>query len=682
MYPGVMKQFISLTYEEIRRKEIAKKLELSNMSSKPSAVKTNLDSKTESIKSMKKFIGKDLSVSKDILSSDFKEMKSKNFYNEQMLSNPVKMKMLYKHCNYPAELFNFDETTIDSIKNKVGGELKPWLSLSNSEKQEIIDLILPKTWILTLVHELGHNLGLRHNFEGSEDKENFYSSSELKKMNIDHSIPSSTVMEYASNLNRLPTLGKYDIAALRFAYQREVETKSGEIIKLKNNLSELPAEKIKDLKDYGYCTDENVGASIGCNRHDEGTTFTEIVNHYIKEYKILHETRNYRNGRPSMSSADDHKYAGRVWGTFSKLRMTLNSMSLIKNKYGINYNNQIYEKNEYLQDMKQASLISLDFLISVISTPDVNCVVANSKTKEISNVPLATFSKNYTSCQDITLKDGYSLVSQFGTFLNHIKDQNSVYSDISQIDIRGIWIDKLLATRALFDRRLSSASINSTDNFLDLAEGQKKIPEMLALFADGSATSEVSLTSKDGQSTKVPVTVSFADEMMVKKTMSPELMKALSLPDRDFYLSEWIYNYAKSTLRNTAEINYVGESFADFLSVSKIKSNQPVNVNPDKTKGYQFGEYTYLASTEKNPIAASIIQNIDMMELFNSKELRQEKLKLIVESKLAGKEIDTADLNEVEKEVAKLSKEQLKQILNNKIPSHGYLIRLLNVMAN
>lgn len=84
-----------------------------------------------------------------------------------------------------------------------------------------------------LVHELGHNLGLRHNFKGSLDKEHHPEDA-----------PSTTVMDYVVGLGRP---GAYDRDAMRFGYG------------------------VADAgPPYLYCTDEDVPIDPGCARWDAG----------------------------------------------------------------------------------------------------------------------------------------------------------------------------------------------------------------------------------------------------------------------------------------------------------------------------------------------------------------------------------------------------------------------------
>lgn len=102
-------------------------------------------------------------------------------------------------------------------------ELKAWENMTRAEKRAVVNFFLEEMWVPTLVHELGHNMGLRHNFAGSEDKSNFPTEKELSAIQDDRKPVSSSVMDYVIDNVALKHMGKYDIAAFKYAYANKVE---------------------------------------------------------------------------------------------------------------------------------------------------------------------------------------------------------------------------------------------------------------------------------------------------------------------------------------------------------------------------------------------------------------------------------------------------------------------------
>ncbi|KHT45814.1 zinc-dependent metalloprotease [Vibrio sinaloensis] len=103
--------------------------------------------------------------------------------------------------------------------------LRRWKQLPKELKQTVADEITVATYSNTLVHEIGHNVGLRHNFKGSNDKANYYTLEQAHALGLNNVPAYSSTMDYApSMLDETPTWGLYDIAAFKFGYGRKVET--------------------------------------------------------------------------------------------------------------------------------------------------------------------------------------------------------------------------------------------------------------------------------------------------------------------------------------------------------------------------------------------------------------------------------------------------------------------------
>ncbi|MGC6418961.1 MAG: zinc-dependent metalloprotease [Bradymonadia bacterium] len=143
------------------------------------------------------------------------------------------------------------------------------------------------------IHELGHNLSLRHNFYGSVDA-----------AHMDENELTSSVMDYVWSAYEAGTKrswGAYDVAALKWIYGTE------------DVRDEMMAE------DFLYCTDEHRFRSPLCRAHDVGITPSQIVLNAIERYDWLY---NFRNRRAYRKFWDTAWYNSQVAGAiYPLLRM-------------------------------------------------------------------------------------------------------------------------------------------------------------------------------------------------------------------------------------------------------------------------------------------------------------------------------------------------------------------------
>ena len=164
-----------------------------------------------------------------------------------------------------------------------------------------------------ILHEMGHNVSKGHNFECSLDKDNFYKDldemkkhfpkadlsdlEELKKINKNPIPKSSCVMDYINYQSLpLPVLGKNDLMVLRYLYEDELELAGHELespalhpmeYENLNNQTSLAGneELMKKKKIYLNCSDYLEGVKIGCSARDYGTSYKEIVENLVLNFK-------------------------------------------------------------------------------------------------------------------------------------------------------------------------------------------------------------------------------------------------------------------------------------------------------------------------------------------------------------------------------------------------------------
>ncbi|MBI3535312.1 MAG: hypothetical protein HY072_07490 [Deltaproteobacteria bacterium] len=260
----------------------------------------------------------------------------------------------------------------------------------------------------TLLHELLHNVGLRHNFMGSYDKAN-WKFSEKEKTNRDY----SSIMDYLKNdHNTYDGAGPQDVASLRAAYTGYVQLsdqfinaiigKSKQQIKTLNRKDDNKTIPVLDgkwiqiddfknliglkswfdlsesetsiLKKYRFCSDEEAEEHPLCHRFDEGSTPLEIVQGYIDDYQTNYSLRNFPNDKASFELWDYSDYLQRIVGIFLPIRMFLEETIYASNtKFSSPQTPQANgeEKTQNISLNVDAVLRGLVFFHSIIRTPDL-----------------------------------------------------------------------------------------------------------------------------------------------------------------------------------------------------------------------------------------------------------------------------------------------------------------------
>lgn len=372
-------------------------------------------------------------------------------------------------------------TEIPGVMNR-NQTLKRWGELSEAQKLEAGNIIMPYLFKATFVHEFGHSLGLRHNFAGSFDAANFYTEDEARARGLQNAPAYSSIMDYAySELNELHLFGKYDIAALRYAYAREVELNNGQFVAITDNLN-----SIQDRKTYQYCTDQNADLSLRCSMFDVGSSITQITKHLIRRYEDSYIPVHFRDGRTNFKEDHARRIVLQRKVFFEKMRDIFEEWEHFTTLVGLPIMHtgcrppQAGPLCDMVNDRRDAVLLAGRYLLQIAKTPDHLCAIQiGGEDRPVQVVTLRMIYQNLMqnnprylntmpqSCFDSNvvqvLRNGVTfsaqqpaapaiVIAENGRFFNNLKGNNEDQIYAEDRAVIGSWMDRLLAIKALVSR--------------------------------------------------------------------------------------------------------------------------------------------------------------------------------------------------------------------------------------
>lgn len=328
------------------------------------------------------------------------------------------------------------------------------LSLKGRDPQEAYKIIREEIFRGVMLHEIGHTLGMTHNFRASHDalnyfdefwdiQQNFQTDAERDEQ-LQPEFRYTSIMDYGARFNSdVHGLGKYDQAAIKFAYTGLLEEFEDDVEvpgRLDLHLEYDDFQKIPDLlggnaanithrKDvavdaviddvrkgirangekfaadpntspsefwrdrtvpYYYCIDWFNGRDPKCRTWDEGPTHEEAVRSAIQRYWNYYFFNSWRRGR------DDYQF---YFGFFSRMGRLLPYLNYPYKYYSFfqQYENRDGSKLDVAEDLLRAAMISTDFVMQVLGTPEPGWYCranTGSITEQITYVPYWAFGAN------------------------------------------------------------------------------------------------------------------------------------------------------------------------------------------------------------------------------------------------------------------------------------------------
>ena len=301
------------------------------------------------------------------------------------------------------------------------------VSLKGKSPEEVYKTVREEIFRGVMLHEIGHTLGLTHNFKASFDALNYFDDFWSMEDSLQTDAEKdearqpeyrySSIMDYGARFNSdIQGLGKYDYAAVKYGYTGLVEQfdesvtvpgrldlqmeygdwknlpallggTSGTISKrvnidamvatadrrqgIKSNASTFVANPASTAdaywKDrtvpYFYCIDWFNGRDPKCRTWDEGPTHEEAVRSSIQRYWNYYFFSNWRRGR------DDYQF---YFGLFNRMGRMRNYLDYPYKYFAYfqQFKNSDGTVLPVTEDLLRAAKLGSDFTMQVIGTPE------------------------------------------------------------------------------------------------------------------------------------------------------------------------------------------------------------------------------------------------------------------------------------------------------------------------
>jgi len=366
-------------------------------------------------------------------------------------------------------------------------------------------------------HEVGHTMGLRHNFSASTDALNYddefwniRATVDPQKWDSERKLSEfayASVMDYGARFNSdIHGLGKYDTAAIRFGYGQMIDLISGSKFNAWNGLTDIialddysqlpfntggtknfdrnattvmPYKAFIDMwqtefrafmktgtgnihvypeRPYKFCEDMFEG-NLDCKTWDRGANQQEIVSNVTEQFRNYYAFNAYRRGRTGW---DIDLYLGRLqeryFNRYSEAFMFFFFFS-------------DYIDFDLGTDLFLASIDSLNAIAAILQTPEPGMHCATKESPTIATFPVDDYGDIDDSlCLTGTPKLNIGLPDAKPFYINFSDDYYYTFTRVGSLLEKLQALNALTSTESRFFRvdELSDVAARSSINYYRL----------------------------------------------------------------------------------------------------------------------------------------------------------------------------------------------------------------------
>jgi hypothetical protein len=500
-------------------------------------------------------------------------------------------------------------------------------------------------------------------------------------------------MEYPfSDMSALPVMGKYDIAALRFGYNREVELTDGTVESGVATVAELKKKLAKDKKEmkaYGYCTDEHTGANPDCNRFDEGITLPEITQVLLQTADERYKRSSFKLGRRYFSANRDLESIAGAADIMEHFRVQFEQYAGFQKKFNLSPDD--WEQDDFLNEINTGVLMGAQYMLDRLIEHDDVCGYVNvdkPKSLRVINLRTLPFGARVADCFDpraligLANRDKLRVVGQAGKSLIDRKSSENPNAYVDQIDVKGIYGEKLMAINFLLTRQIGSSIFDDPESFSFLQHHQVR-PVLIQVLDDillNQVTKEAVFKNQAG------LTVAKGD---FKQDWDDTHELPVPIDDRvrDIFgltsnapFTKSVSEMIASLIPDTSDRAGSSEDLEHFAVRTSVPNGSSVDVkvdgkDPDFISVKVAGNFFY--ASKENVVATKAIEGIRIRDITD--KLSPEQLDAI-DALLQDPAADSSKLKPDELAAYNLGAEKLEAAINDDIASAKHFKNLLFVL--